>query len=163
MFFQFLSTIKVNLVAKIIQSAYLCVNFHIKHKELPFVAVLTWFLLPGKIQDGDHCWWSHRPPESQPPLNISHLVKKIKGFPPKVKSFQNTATYQKLRGGVPSTLPPPPPTPCTTVGVWIWVYVRGLSLYNSTFLSFPPSSVMILLNFLSILFSCFLSSSLRTK
>ena len=34
----------------------------------------------------------------------------------------------------------------------------GLS-YNSTFLSFPPSSVMIVLAFLS----CFLSSSLRTK
>ena len=38
-----------------------------------------------------------------------HLVKKMKGFPLKVKSFRNTATYQKLRGGVPSTPPPPPP------------------------------------------------------
>ena len=37
------------------------------------------------------------------PLNIPHLVKKIKGFPLKVKAFQNTATYQKLWGGVPST------------------------------------------------------------
>ena len=36
------------------------------------------------------------------PLNIPHLVKKIKGFPPKVKAFQNTATYQKLWGGVHS-------------------------------------------------------------
>ena len=36
---------------------------------------------------------------------ISHFVKKIKGFPLKVKSFRNTATYQKLRGGVPSTPP----------------------------------------------------------
>ena len=51
--------------------------------------------------------------------NIPHLVKKIKGFPIKVKSFQNTATYQKLRGGVPST-------PCTAVGVSICVYIRGL-------------------------------------
>ena len=33
--------------------------------------------------------------------------KKIKGFPLKVKSFQITATYQKLRGGVPS-IPPSP-------------------------------------------------------
>ena len=48
----------------------------------------------------------------------------MKGFPLKVKSFRNTATYQKLRGGVPST---PPLPPCTTVGVWIYVYVRGLS------------------------------------
>ena len=37
------------------------------------------------------------------PLNIPHLVKKIKGFPLKAKAFQNTATYQKLRGGVTST------------------------------------------------------------
>ena len=32
-----------------------------------------------------------------------------KGFPLKVKSFQNTATYQKLLGGVPFTPPQPPP------------------------------------------------------
>ena len=37
------------------------------------------------------------------PENIPLLVKKIKGFPLKVKSFRNTATYQKLRGGVPFT------------------------------------------------------------
>ena len=37
------------------------------------------------------------------PYNVPHLVKKIKGFPLKVKSFQNTATCQKLRGGIPST------------------------------------------------------------
>ena len=61
------------------------------------------------------------------PLNIPHLVKKIKSFPLKVKSFQNTATYQKFRGGAPSNPPPPPPL-CTTVGVWICVYVRGLML-----------------------------------
>ena len=35
------------------------------------------------------------------------------GFPLKVKSSQNTATYQKLLGGVPFT----PTPPCTTVGV----------------------------------------------
>ena len=35
----------------------------------------------------------------------------MKGFPPKAKSFQNTARYQKLWGGVPSNPPllPPPP------------------------------------------------------
>ena len=57
MFVQFLSTIKVNLVAKITQSAYLRVTFHVKHKKLPFLAIfLTWYLTLGKIQDGDHCW-----------------------------------------------------------------------------------------------------------
>ena len=33
MFFQLLSTTKVNLVAKIMQSAYLCVIFHVTHKK----------------------------------------------------------------------------------------------------------------------------------
>ena len=32
-------------------------------------------------------------------LNIPHIEEKIKGFPLKAKSFQNTATYQKLRVG----------------------------------------------------------------
>ena len=36
-------------------------------------------------------------------LNIPHIEEKIKGFPLKAKSFQNTAPYQKLRGGGPST------------------------------------------------------------
>ena len=45
-------------------------------------------------------------------------------------SFQNTATYQKLWGGVPSTPKPPPPT-LFQVGVWICVYVRGLRLIIS--------------------------------
>ena len=39
--FQLLSTIKVNLVAKIMHSGYLCVIFRVKHKKLPFLAVLT--------------------------------------------------------------------------------------------------------------------------
>ena len=34
MFFQLLSTIKVNLVAKIMNSAYLCVIFHVKYKNI---------------------------------------------------------------------------------------------------------------------------------
>ena len=113
MCFKIGSTINVNLVAKVMQNAYLCVIIHVKHKKIPFLAVLTWFLILGKIQDGcqdgDHCWWRHIPPAAQPPMNIPHLVKKIRGFPLKVKLFQNIATYPKLRGGAPSTPPPPHP------------------------------------------------------
>ena len=36
MFFQLFSKIKVNLVAKITQSTYLCVTFHEKYKKLSF-------------------------------------------------------------------------------------------------------------------------------
>ena len=60
MFSQFFSTIKVNLVAKIMQSAYLCVIFHVKQKKSPFFVVSARFLILGKIQDGgqddNHCW-----------------------------------------------------------------------------------------------------------
>ena len=41
MLFQFRLTIKVNVVAKIIQSAFLRVILHVKHKKSPFLAVLT--------------------------------------------------------------------------------------------------------------------------
>ena len=41
MFFQLFSTMKVTLVAKIMQGAYLGVIFHVKHKQLLFLAVLT--------------------------------------------------------------------------------------------------------------------------
>ena len=41
MFFQFLSIIKVNPVAKIMQSDYLCVIFHVKLQKLPFLEVLA--------------------------------------------------------------------------------------------------------------------------
>ena len=41
MFFQLLSTIKVNNVAKIMQSVYLCVIVYVKHQKLLFLAVLT--------------------------------------------------------------------------------------------------------------------------
>ena len=34
MFFQLLSTIKVNLVAKTMQKSYLCVLFHVKYKKI---------------------------------------------------------------------------------------------------------------------------------
>ena len=38
-------------MAKIMQSAYLCLIFRVEHKKLPFLAVLTWFLILGKIQE----------------------------------------------------------------------------------------------------------------
>ena len=75
MFFQLLSTTKVNLVAKMMQSAHFCVIFHVKHKKFTFLAVLSWFLILGKIrdggEDGDHCWWRHRPPEAPPPIKYT--------------------------------------------------------------------------------------------
>ena len=55
-----LSTIKVKLVNEMIEIACLCDILHVKHKKLPFIAILTLFLILGKIQDGsqdgEHCW-----------------------------------------------------------------------------------------------------------
>ena len=50
MFFQLLSPTKVNLLAKIMQSAHLRVIFHVKHKKLLFLAVLTYFLFLVKYK-----------------------------------------------------------------------------------------------------------------
>ena len=59
------------------QSAYLCVIFHFKHEMAAKIATI--FADVKGLQQRHH------------PQNIPHLVKKIKGFPLKVKSFRNTA------------------------------------------------------------------------
>ena len=62
------------------------------------------------------------------PSNIPHLVKKIKDFPLKVKSFQNTATYQKLREGFH-----PPPSLYHGGGMNLFVRPRvKLNYFSST-------------------------------
>ena len=50
MFSQLLLTIKVKIMDTMMQSAYLCVILHVKHQKLPFLAILTRFLILGKIQ-----------------------------------------------------------------------------------------------------------------
>ena len=76
MFFQLLSTTKVNLVAKIMQSAYLCVIFHVKHKKLPFLAVLTYFLFLVKYKMA-----TSQAPSSATTLKIYlNLLKRSKAF-----------------------------------------------------------------------------------
>ena len=51
---------KVKLVNEMIEITCLCDILHVKHKKLPFIAILTLFLILGKIQDGgqdgEHCW-----------------------------------------------------------------------------------------------------------
>ena len=52
MFFQLLSTIKVNLVDKMKRSTYLGIKLNVMHKAFPVLGVFTRFLILGKIQDG---------------------------------------------------------------------------------------------------------------
>ena len=129
MFFQLFSTIKVNLVAKVMQSAYLCVTFHPKHKKSPFLAVLTWFLILGKIQDGgqdgDYCWWRHRPPAAPLPIKyISSCREDQRLF---TKGGKKHIKNSSGGGGVREGLSTPS---CTTVGVWICIYVQGLNHFT---------------------------------
>ena len=136
MFFQLFSTIKVKLVNEMMQRAYLCVILHVKHKKLPFIAILTWFLILGKIQDGgqggDHYWWRHRPPAVSPPIKYTSYCWVDQSRSPsrlstegKIVSKYCNISKTLWRGSIPT-----PPAPCTTVGVWICVYVQGLTLLN---------------------------------
>ena len=84
-----------------------------KKKKKTFIAMLTWFLILGKIQGSDHYWWRHGPPAAPPPIKYISPSWKIKGFPLKAKSW----------GGVPSTH-----SPLYHGGVWICVYVQELTM-----------------------------------
>ena len=82
------------------QSAYLCVIFHVKQKKLPNSR--------GFNLISNFLWWN---PKWRPFLVTSQASSSVTtrkiDFPLKRKSFRNTVTYQKLRGGVPSTTPSP--------------------------------------------------------
>ena len=56
MFFQLLSTIKVNLMDKMKRITYLYVTVYTSSAKIScqFVPFLLGFLILGKIQDGDH-------------------------------------------------------------------------------------------------------------
>ena len=102
MFFQLLSTIKVNLLAKIMQSAYIYnLIVHVKHKILPFLAVLTCFLILGKIQDGgqdnDHCWWRHRPSAAPPSLKHTSSCWEDQRFSTKGKIALKYSVLQHIK------------------------------------------------------------------
>ena len=97
---------------------------------LPFIAILTWFLILGKIQDGSqdgyHCWWRHRPPAALPLIKYTSSCRGDQRLSTKGKIVSKYCNILKTLGRG-STDPPPALPPCTTVGVWINVYVRGLT------------------------------------
>ena len=65
------NNLKVKIRDEMMLSAYLCVILYVKHKKLPFLAVLAWFPIVDKIQDNNHCWWRHRPPAASPPIKYT--------------------------------------------------------------------------------------------
>ena len=105
-FFQLFSTIKVKPVDRMIRSAYFCVTLHVRHRKLPFIAILTWFLILGKIQDGDHCWWRHRPPAAPPPIKYTSSCWEDQRFSTEGKIVSKCCNISKTLGS--GSFPPPP-------------------------------------------------------
>ena len=68
--------------------------------KITILGVLTWFLILGKIQDRDHCWWRHRPAVAPPPLKYTSSCWEDQRLSTEGKeSFRNIAKYQKTLGG----------------------------------------------------------------
>ena len=96
-------------------------------QKITIMAILTWFLILDKIQDGDHCWPRHRPPAAPPPIKCVYLILLRRSrLSTKGKIVSKYFNISNTRGWI--SIHPPPPPACTTVGVWICVcvYVRGL-------------------------------------
>ena len=108
-------------MAKIMQSVYLCYIFPLEHKKITISRGLTWFLILGKIQDGDYCWWRHRPPAAPLPIKYISSCREDQRLSTKggKKHIKNPSG-----GGGGEGLSTPS---CTTVGVWICIYVKGLN------------------------------------
>ena len=99
-----------------------------KAQKLPFLAVLTRFLILGKLQDGDYCWWRHRPPAAPPPIKYTSFCYENQRLSTKGKIVSKYCNIQKTPG---KSSIHPPPAPYTTVGVWICLYVRGLRNFSN--------------------------------
>ena len=79
-------------------------------KNSPFLVVLTWFLILGKIQDGgldgDHCWWHHMPPAAPPPIKYTLSCREDQRLSTEGKIVSEYSNIPKPLGGF-HLLPPP--------------------------------------------------------
>ena len=123
MFFYVFQGKKIKLVDKMKQSTHLYVSLHFKHKKnsnsLHFV---TWCLF----------WVKSRMPAGPTPIKYyipPSCLEDQRLSTEGIKSFWNTATYQKLEGGSITAPPLPPPPTSSLVLRWGYdcVYVRGLN------------------------------------
>ena len=114
MFFQLFVTIKVNLVAKIMQLKVLIyvLFFMSSKKKSPFLVVLPRFLNLGEIQDGDHCWWRRRPPAAPPLIKYTLSCREDQRLSTEGKIVSEYSNIPKPLGGFHLL---PPPFPCTTL------------------------------------------------
>ena len=83
-------------------------------KKSPFLTILTWFLILGKIQDcnqdGNHCWWCHRPPAAPPPIKYTSSCREDERLSTKGKNYIVTKYCNISKTlGMGSIHPVPPP------------------------------------------------------
>ena len=99
-------------------------------KKISISRGLTWFLILGKIQDGgqdgDYCWWRHRPPAAPLPIKYISSCREDQRLSTNGKIVSKYCNTSKTLGGgeglsIPSR---------TTVGVWICIYVQGLNHFT---------------------------------
>ena len=116
MFIQLLSTIKVSFWMKWCKCLFMWYFTCQAQKKLPFIAVLIWFLILGKIQDGcqdgDYCWWLHRSSAAPPPIKYTSTCWEDQRLSTEGKIVSKYCNISKIleRGSINP--------PCTTVGVW---------------------------------------------
>ena len=82
--------------------------FSCQAKKSPFLVVLPWFRSLGEIQDGDHCWWRHRPPAVPPLIKYSLSHREDQRLSTEGKIVSEYSNIPKPLGGF-HLLPPPPP------------------------------------------------------
>ena len=119
-FSNFFSTVKEILGLRSCKALIYVLFFTSSTKKSPFLAVLTWFLILGKIQDGDHCWWRHRPPAAPPPIKCTSSCKEDQRPSTEEKIVLKYCNKPKTLGGMVSSTTPLVPR-------WGYVYVRGLN------------------------------------
>ena len=98
---------------------------------MPSIAVLNWFLTLGKIQDGDHCCWCHRPPAVSPTVKYTSSCwegKRLSTEGKIVLKYCCSNISKTLGRGCINNHSPP----CTKLGLWIHVYVAGL-IYTTVY------------------------------
>jgi len=90
---------------------FLCYFSCNAQKKFLFIALLSWFLILGKIPDGgkngDHCWWRHRPPETPPPIKCTPSCKEGQRLSTKCKIVSKYSNIWKTPGR--GAIHPPPP------------------------------------------------------
>ena len=101
MFSQLLSTIKVKIVDKMMQSSYLCVILYVRHKKntIPceYNLIFNSFVKSGMVAKMAPLLVTSQASSSAATDKIYLiLLRRSKAVHLKAKSFRNTASYQKL-------------------------------------------------------------------